>query len=209
VIGNLSYFIYLENFRYRYIIVHHTASQTGDYQSIKKIHKKERDWHDVAYHLVLNNGSKSKPTGYLEASSRYKKLNHAVATKSLWYNHHGVHLAIVGNYEQSKPNKIMQQSIVNAIELLKQRFHINNNNILMHRDCSATLCPGKHIDNTTLTQWQKQWSSEPEKSIYNQQKNVIYNTHLSLTNIDIYCHHFVYLNIFLILFMAISIIFLV
>ena len=50
----------LPRYRYRSIVIHHTASPADNYHSIRELHRK-RGWGDAAYHLILSNGSNGVP----------------------------------------------------------------------------------------------------------------------------------------------------
>ena len=76
-------------YRFRYIVIHHSASTVDNYASIRSFHMSKHRWGDAAYHLILSNGSTDVPVGYLEATSRYEGLLPSIATpdprsKSAW-----------------------------------------------------------------------------------------------------------------------------
>jgi hypothetical protein len=95
----ILFYIAVPRYRFQAIIIHHSASARDNYASIKAFHQ-SRGWRDAAYHLILSNGSTSVPLGYLEATGRYRLLSYSPATKDGWCNLLGLHLCVVGDYDQ-------------------------------------------------------------------------------------------------------------
>jgi hypothetical protein len=135
------------------MVLHHSASWTDNYQSIKNYHMKDRGWRDAAYHLILSNGSTDVPLGYLEATDRYRSLSYSVATKSIKRNLHGLHLCIVGNYHEREVPKKLRASLAYALMCLQRKYKIPDERILFHRECSPSVCPGKYITKAALKRW--------------------------------------------------------
>ncbi|MFW6122824.1 MAG: peptidoglycan recognition family protein [Thermodesulfobacteriota bacterium] len=150
-LGTLIY-IAVPHLRFRTIVVHHSASASDNYASIKGYHK-TRGWRDAAYHLILSNGSTSVPLGFLEAGSRYRLLSYSPATRSGWCNLTGLHLCLVGDYDQTRVPPQLDPSLAHALQALQQKFHIPDSQILFHRDCSPTSCPGRFVTKEALRAW--------------------------------------------------------
>lgn len=148
---NIS-FIAWPRVRYGSIVVHHTASDHGDYQTVRRAHH-ARGWAEIAYHAVLSNGSTDVPFGHLYPTWRYRLGLWSVATRSLRFNVRALHLCVVGNFEQSAPSARMQGALGHALSELIARHGISRSRIYLHRDCSATACPGRYIDRDKLALW--------------------------------------------------------
>jgi hypothetical protein len=140
---NLAAYQLLPRLRFKHIVIHHTASSEENYQSIKDYHAKRHGWQDAAYHLILSNGSTRVPLGHLEATGRYRSLSYSLATRSRYYNLTGLHLCVVGNYSETSMPAELRGPLAHALAVLQQRFHISDGQILFHRDCNDTQCPGQ------------------------------------------------------------------
>jgi hypothetical protein len=140
-------------FRFQSIVIHHTASTVDDYASIKRYQHKKNGWQDAAYHLILSNGRAGVPLGHLEATNRYRWLAHSLGTRSSYHNLTGVHLCIVGNFETGSFPANLRAPLAHAIRLLQDRYWINKNKILFHKDCSGTKCPGRNLKKARVKEW--------------------------------------------------------
>lgn len=137
--------LYVPTNRYHYLVVHHTAADTGSLASVRRAHWARR-WFDAGYHLILANGTNGVAAGTLEPSLRYRLGCHAVATRSPRHNTLGLHVSVVGNYDQHAMPAAMRANLAHALTLLAERYDIAPDKILLHRDCSATACPGRFVD---------------------------------------------------------------
>ena len=170
-LGTLIYFA-VPQFRFRTIVIHHTASASDNYASIKGFHK-TRGWRDAAYHLILSNGRTSVPLGFLEASGRYRLLSYSPATKNGWCNVTGLHLCVVGNYDLEAVPQQLRPPLAHAVQALQKKYHISDSQIIFHRDCSTTSCPGRFITKENLKDWLAGEAAKCPPVIKNQQLRVI------------------------------------
>jgi hypothetical protein len=72
---------YWREMRWRYIIIHHTASDTGNMEYYRTLHMRERNWPDIAYHFVVDNGSYNTSVGQIEESDLWKTRKPNLSTK--------------------------------------------------------------------------------------------------------------------------------
>ena len=152
----------LPKVRYQSIVVHHTAGQVGDLESIRRQHY-ARGWFETAYHLVLSNGSTAVPLGHLQPTLRYRLGLWSVATRNPRANTTALHLCIVGNYEAGPLPERLEGPVGHAVRMLQRKHRIPNDKILLHRDCSQTACPGKNVTRERVVHWaQKAPSCPPE-----------------------------------------------
>lgn len=142
-----------EKLRFNAIVIHHTASSVDNYQSIAAYQRQEHGWRDAAYHLILSNGSTNVPLGYLEPTGRFRFLSASVATKSIYYNLHAIHICVVGDYDKHEMPEALQVALVDVLRQLQEKYGIANEEILFHRDCSGSSCPGRFITKAKLHQW--------------------------------------------------------
>lgn len=172
IVLNIALFLVLPRFRFSSIVIHHSASEVDNYQSIKAFHQK-RGWRDAAYHLILSNGSTQVPLGYLEATSRYRFLAYSLATQSPYHNLTGVHLCVVGNFSEHEMPARLRPALAHAVAALQQRYHIPDSKILFHRDCSDSECPGIRLRKTEVLQWVKTLAQTCPPAIKRQQQDVL------------------------------------
>ncbi|MEM1177451.1 MAG: peptidoglycan recognition family protein [Acidobacteriota bacterium] len=145
-------FLALPAGRYDAVVVHHAAAETSDYRSIRRAHH-GRGWWEIGYHFVLSNGSTDIPFGHLYATRRYALGLWSVATRSPRFNLTALHLCAVGNYETAPVPGRLQGALGHALQEIMRRHRIPPERILLHRDCSASACPGQHIDRDKLVAW--------------------------------------------------------
>lgn len=170
-----------ERWRFDSIVVHHSASRTGDYASIQAIHAK-RGWNDAAYQLILSNGSMDLPAGMLEASSHYRDLSPGPATSNQISNLGGLHICIIGNYQTDSFPDSLRPPLGRALRELSKKYHIKPEQILFHRDVSPSVCPGKHIQKEEMLRWMRERADECPLEIAAQQDKTIAIAGLTLRN---------------------------
>lgn len=170
--ANMMLYRHLLEKRYKWIVIHHTASHRDNLESIRAYHKKQYGWRDAAYHVVLSNGSTTVPSGYIEPTKRYESFSYSLATGRVKYNVWGIHLCVVGNYEQNSLPRDLQIPLGFAVAYLQKKFDIPDQNILFHRDVGRTLCPGKNISKKEVFRWKENAETCP-KDIRLQQENAL------------------------------------
>jgi len=62
------------------------------------------------------------------------------------HNDHAIHVEIVGNYEENALVGEMRGRTIEAFAAICQWLQYDPMFLLFHRDCAATVCPGKNID---------------------------------------------------------------
>ncbi len=139
--------------RNKWIVIHHSASSHDNLTSIRNFHKQQHGWVEAGYHLILSNGYTNIPTGHLEATNRYRLSSYSMASRNPKYNLRGIHLCVIGNYENHPPSEDIKSSLISAINLLQKKYRIPDEHILLHRDIGQTLCPGKHITKEQILFW--------------------------------------------------------
>jgi N-acetyl-anhydromuramyl-L-alanine amidase AmpD len=137
--------------QWQYLVVHHTATDSGSVESIHEAHLKNKDkngnpWLGIGYHFVIGNG-RGMPDGAIEPTFRWRtQIQGAHAGSSNKdYNERGVGICLVGNFEDAPPTAAQRRSVKLLVQTLKSEYHIPSANIVGHKDIrsSATECPGK------------------------------------------------------------------
>jgi hypothetical protein len=136
---------------WQYVVVHHTATNSGSVESIHESHLKNKDkngnpWLGIGYHFVIGNGQ-GMTDGAIEPTFRWKtQIQGAHAGSSNKdYNERGIGVCLVGNFENSPPTPAQRRSMKLLVQTLKSEYHITAANVVGHKDirASATECPGK------------------------------------------------------------------
>ncbi len=134
---------------WKYVVVHHTASEKGDVDSINEEHQKKKDasgkpWLGIGYHFLIGNGN-GMPDGEIEPTFRWRQQlqgAHAGSSDPV-YNQKGIGICLVGNFENHAPSAKQVASLKKLVKSLKGTYNIVSKNVIGHRDVRATECPGK------------------------------------------------------------------
>ncbi len=134
--------------RWRYIVLHHTAAERGSLEFYRKQHKKK--WGDLAYHIMVNNGSDGTAPGQIQYSERWHKKQPHYSTQHTYLNYFGIAVALVGNFEKHAIPKLQKESLLQLLVNLSREYYIPTERIIGHREVQNTKCPGRHINMVEL-----------------------------------------------------------
>lgn len=142
------------NPQWKYIIIHHTATDIGNAVLINRSHQDRGFWHGLGYHFLIDNGTLGKGDGQIEAAPRWIKQQNGAHCKAGGMNEKGIGIALVGNFNGELPTPNQLQSLTYLLKTLCQYYGISPANILGHRDVdgAATDCPGKRFPWSSLRQ---------------------------------------------------------
>lgn len=134
---------------WKYIVLHHTASEQGDVASIHESHLKNKDkngnpWLGIGYHFVIGNG-RGMSDGEIEATFRWKKQMQGAHAGIAEYNQHGIGIVLVGNFEEKAPTEAQIVSLKRLVKVLMRDYEIGATEIVGHSDVKPTECPGNHF----------------------------------------------------------------
>jgi len=134
---------------WKYIVLHHTASNSGDVESIHESHLKNKDkngnpWLGIGYHFVIGNGS-GMSDGEIEPTFRWKQQMQGAHAGVADYNQHGIGIVLVGNFEDGSPSLAQVTSIKRLVRVLSREYEIETPQIIGHGDVKPTECPGAHF----------------------------------------------------------------
>ena len=154
LIGLVTLYLLLNHFwrekRWRYIVVHHTASDVGNLEYYRKLHMEERGWPDIAYHFIINNGSANTAMGEIEESTLWQERKNHYSTRISYINYFGIAVVLVGNFEKHAVPNLQREATVNLLLRLSQEYGIPPERIVGHRELQRTACPGKHLNMTEI-----------------------------------------------------------
>lgn len=129
------------------IVVHHSATETGNAAIFDRMHREENHWDGVGYDFVIGNGSNSGD-GEVEVTFRWQRQlagAHCGGTPDNWANVDAVGICLVGNFDYGVPTTKQMQSLVELVRFLQQRYDISTNRVYGHRNtpgARVTDCPG-------------------------------------------------------------------
>jgi len=138
--------LYKNTGRWKYIVIHHTATLTGDKQTIEDLHKR-RGFGELGYHFVIDNGTSGRPQGLVEVGSRWYKQKHGAHAKANNMNEKGIGIALIGNFSEEEISREQLMATVQTVDILRRHYGIPTSRILGHRQVkgAATECPGKYF----------------------------------------------------------------
>jgi N-acetylmuramoyl-L-alanine amidase len=129
---------------WRYIIIHHTATDGGNLASIDRGHKR-RGWEGIGYHFLINNGTSGTRMGEVNPTYRWKQklTGHHCSASDM--NLKGVGVCLVGNFSDYTVPTRQLESVIHVVRTLQQKLKIPKSRIIMHGKVTgaATECPGK------------------------------------------------------------------
>lgn len=129
---------------WRYIVIHHSATEGGSARAIERYHVYRRRWPRIGYHFVIGNGS-GCADGELQVTDTWRRQFEGIHTGLRLYNAKGVAVCLVGNFENAPPSPRQLRTLLALCVAIQKRFKIPTQNVLCHRNISNTKCPGKHF----------------------------------------------------------------
>jgi len=133
--------------RWKYIVIHHTASDYGDAETINRWHLK-RGWRNgLGYHFVIDNGTLGHQMGQIEPGRRWYKQMRGAHVGVRGWNDKSIGIALVGNFSKTEVPEEMFDSLVYLTDALRSYYGISKSRIVGHRDVrgAKTECPGKYF----------------------------------------------------------------
>ncbi len=124
------------------IVVHHSATETGNAACFRVLHRVVNGWNDVGYHFVIGNGSLSAD-GEIE-KGRALPFQGAHARGA---NEFSVGICLVGNFNQTSPSSAQMNSLGILMHRLAAEYSISREFVTVHRlvKGSHTQCPGSNL----------------------------------------------------------------
>ncbi len=130
---------------WRYIVIHHSASDSGNASTIDKYHREVKGWSNgLGYHFLIGNGNGSHE-GKIEVGDRWNEQKDGAHAGNDKYNKYGIGICLVGNFDNSYPSDSQISSLLYLVDYLQNRCNIPRENIVMHRDFRKTACPGRNF----------------------------------------------------------------
>jgi hypothetical protein len=134
---------------WRYIVIHHSATETGSREAFDRLHREVNGWDELGYHFVITNG-RGGPDGRVQVGSRWPPQKwgaHTGGTPENAYNDFGIGICLVGNFNDSMPSDAQLAALGRLVRALMRRYQIPPERVIGHRDApdAATDCPGHRL----------------------------------------------------------------
>jgi LysM repeat protein len=131
--------------KWRYIVIHHSASDAGTMKGMDRYHREERRMQNgLAYHFVIGNG-KGMTNGEIGIGNRWKKQIQGGHLASEKLNQVAIGICLVGNFEKQTPNSSQLRSLEALLGDLLNRTSLPPSAVRTHRAINnrPTRCPGR------------------------------------------------------------------
>ncbi len=124
------------------IIIHHSATETGNAAYFRVLHRIVNRWNDIGYHYVIGNGSLSGDGEIEEGRKLPFRGAHAKGG-----NEDSIGICLVGNFNRNNPTDAQMSSLGLLLKKLIAEYSIPADSITLHRliQGSSTECPGDNI----------------------------------------------------------------
>lgn len=134
---------------WRYIVIHHSASDKGNAATIDAYHRNVRGWNGLGYHFVIDNGN-GGPDGRVEVGYRWKNQEygaHTGNTPGNGHNKYGIGISLVGNFQDKSPSPAQLAAMEKLVFYLADKYDISPTDVIGHRDApgAKTDCPGDRL----------------------------------------------------------------
>lgn len=133
--------------RWRYIVIHHSASRRGTIKGMDRFHREERHMENgLAYHFVIGNGQ-GIPDGKVEPGHRWTKQLQGGHMASAALNNTCIGVCLVGNFDETKPTRRQMDSLQALCTYLTRRCRLDASRLKTHQQINTrpTRCPGRHF----------------------------------------------------------------
>jgi len=124
------------------LVVHHSATDTGNAACFRVLHRGVNRWNDIGYHFVIGNGSYSGD-GVVE-KGRAVPYQGAHAKGA---NEDSLGVCLVGNFNRCEPSELQMVSLGKLLDSLLKKYSLPPGRITLHRlvKGSSTECPGRFL----------------------------------------------------------------
>ncbi|MCB9949690.1 MAG: N-acetylmuramoyl-L-alanine amidase [Planctomycetaceae bacterium] len=140
---------------WKFVVLHHTATESGSVESIDAAHKQRLDvsgrpWKGIGYHFLIGNGN-GMPDGSVASTFRWNEQIAGAHAGAADYNQWGVGICLVGNFEEHRPTPKQIAALERLLTELRDEFGLGKDQILRHGDLKATACPGRLFEVERVT----------------------------------------------------------
>jgi len=148
---------------WQFIVIHHSATPTGNAEIFDAAHRARGMINGVAYHFVIDNGTDGKADGRIETCPRWTKQMQGGHCRQASINEHGIGICLVGDFSRGEPTEKQMDALVLLVRGLQEQFKIPDDHILGHGEVIGEFseCPGREFP------WKEFWKRLKEKPTAN------------------------------------------
>jgi len=150
--------IRVEPGKWKYIVIHHSASPNASVKGMDYYHRVERHMENgLAYHFVIGNGHSMKD-GEIAIGRRWTAQLDGGHLASEALNRKAIGICMVGNFDVDRPTRRQMESLRSLVEFLLARCHLSADAIRTHQQINPiyTRCPGHNFPAKTFLQTLKE-----------------------------------------------------
>jgi len=139
--------IRVEPGKWKYIVIHHSASPSASVKGMDYYHRVERHMENgLAYHFVIGNGHSMKD-GEIAIGHRWSAQLDGGHLASEALNKKAIGICLVGNFDQDRPTRKQLESLHALVECLLARCRLSPDAVRTHQQINPiyTRCPGRNF----------------------------------------------------------------
>src|SRR6266498_790900 len=139
--------IRVEPGKWKYIVIHHSASPSASVKGMDYYHRVERHMENgLAYHFVIGNGHSMKD-GEIAIGRRWTAQLDGGHLASEALNRKSIGICMVGNFDADRPTRRQMESLHSLVEFLLARCHLSADALKTHQQINPiyTRCPGHNF----------------------------------------------------------------
>lgn len=139
--------------QWKNIVIHHSGTVADRAKNIDRFHREERNMENgIAYHFVIENGTRGTKNGDIYISERWKKQLHGGHMKLWAHNQIAIGICLIGNFEKSRPKAKQLEQLEALIAYLQEKAGVPDKGVTTHTlmHPKHTLCPGKFFPTSQL-----------------------------------------------------------
>jgi N-acetyl-anhydromuramyl-L-alanine amidase AmpD len=131
------------------IVLHHSATDGGDVETIDAEHRKRKDaagnaWLGIGYHFVIGNGH-GLADGIVEPTFRWRKQLAGAHAGTNRQNESSIGICLIGNFNDAEPTPRQLAAVQELVAALASRYRLDRTAVVRHLDVRATECPGRNF----------------------------------------------------------------
>lgn len=133
--------------RWTHIVIHHTATPTGNARHFDRAHRRKGWSNGLGYHFLIDNGTMGKADGQIEIGPRWRRQQNGAHCNAGGMNQHGIGICLVGDFTHRPPSAAQLASLAALVEQIRAYYRIPPARIVRHRDVrgKSTACPGDNF----------------------------------------------------------------
>ncbi len=132
------------NPHWTYIVIHHSATVSGNARLLDRIHRRRGFTSGLGYHFVIDNGTVGRRDGQIEIGPRWLRQQEGAHCDADGMNYRGIGICLVGDFTHYPPSPAQMKSLEYLVAQLSAFYRIPPPHVIRHRDVPGkhTACPG-------------------------------------------------------------------